>query len=139
MMNRDRNLTLVCAGDFSRWNRISGNNAVIAVRNAALLTEAVHHGVHESGKDIQRVIYDRSITAKEFLAILSELPQGFRGDVLFIPVEGRAYLSAVAPRGDGRAMYALSAEDVEFYVEAVFEESAMPAPMEMAVGFVSAA
>ncbi|HEY5611308.1 MAG TPA: hypothetical protein VIL97_08885 [Thermoanaerobaculia bacterium] len=138
MSTLDRKFTLVCANDPEPWNRLSLTHAVITIRNAAVMIAAVDQGFHEGGKDIQRVVFDRSIDAAEFLSVLTQLPYGFRGDVLFTPEEGQAFLSAVSPRGDGRALFSLSKEDVNFYLEAVFEEGEQR-PHEAAHRFIDAA
>ncbi|HEV8660783.1 MAG TPA: hypothetical protein VGS96_19430 [Thermoanaerobaculia bacterium] len=66
--------------------------------------------------DVERIVFDRSCSESEYLAFLSELPPEFRGDVIMIRDNDTGFLSATG-RGGGRILYALSAEDTEFYLE----------------------
>ena len=69
----------------------------------------------ELGHDIVRIVFDRSLTAEEFLDIRSSLPSGFLGDALFIRPSDCGYRSAIA-RGGAPILYALGPADVEFYL-----------------------
>ena len=66
--------------------------------------------------DIERVIIDGSATALQFLEFLSTLPGEFAGDVISISEDGKSFLSSVG-RGDGRMLYSLTADDLEFYLQ----------------------
>jgi hypothetical protein len=57
---------------------------------------------------------DRALQFREFL---SKLPAEFACDVLSIGDDGKSFLSSVG-RGDGRVLYALNYEDLEFYFQA---------------------
>lgn len=103
----------------------------IILTNYALLDAALHAGVTEYGREIARVVFDGSISAERFLAFLSSLPIGFRGDVLFIQPNGDGFLSAVS-RDDGRYLYNLTSRDVDFYRDTTLapaEEEVAEAPV----------
>lgn len=114
---RDEKITMVLVpgGDEGEPWRSPGT---IVLGNYSLLEAALHAGVVEFGREIARVVFDRSIDASRYLTFLSSLPQAFRGDVLLILPSGAGFLSAVS-RDDGRYMYRLAASDVTFYREAV--------------------
>jgi hypothetical protein len=61
-------------------------------------------------------VIDHAATAAEFLELLAALPQEFTGDALLVS-ETHAFLSAIG-RGDGRVLYTLRPEDVDFYLDA---------------------
>lgn len=88
---------------------------IIFVRAASILEYALRHAMSELERDVERVVIDRGATAGESIELLSRLPQQFHGDVLIIRQDGGGYLSASA-RGDGRVLYPLSADDIEFYL-----------------------
>jgi hypothetical protein len=66
--------------------------------------------------DVERIVLDRSTSASDYLALLAELPHAFIGDVLLIREDESGFLSAMG-RGGDRILYALSAQDVAFYLE----------------------
>jgi len=88
---------------------------IIFVRAASMLEYALRHALSELERDVERVVLDRGATAGESMELLSRLPQQFQGDVLIIRQDGGGYLSA-SSRGDGRVLYPLSADDIEFYL-----------------------
>lgn len=101
------------------WDRPEREHSVITVSNFNLLHAALQAGVEEFGRDIERVIFDRSVNGDDFLTFLCLLPAEFRGDVLRIRQDGSGTISASSPRGDGRFLYSLSIEDVGFYLRTV--------------------
>ncbi|HUF18931.1 MAG TPA: hypothetical protein VMS12_12880 [Thermoanaerobaculia bacterium] len=101
------------------WESSEREESVITVSNYNVLNGALHAGVQELGRDIERVIFDRSIDGDTYLTFLSSLPIEFRGDVLRIRKDGSGTLSASSPRGDGRFLYGLSLVDVGFYLRTV--------------------
>ncbi len=101
------------------WESSRREESVITVSNYNLLNGALQAGVQELGRDIERVIFDRSVDGDTFLSFLSSLPIEFRGDVLRIRKDGSGTLSASSPRGDGRFLYGLSVVDVGFYLRTV--------------------
>jgi hypothetical protein len=101
------------------WETSEREQSVITVSNYNLLNGALQAGVQELGRDIERVIFDRSVDGDTFLSFLSSLPVEFRGDVLRIRKDGSGTLSASSPRGDGRFLYGLSVVDVGFYLRTV--------------------
>ncbi len=88
---------------------------IIFVRAVSMLEYALRHALSELERDVERVVLDRGATAGESIELLSRLPQQFQGDVLIIRQDGSGYLSA-SSRGDGRVLYPLSADDIEFYL-----------------------
>ncbi|HJW92374.1 MAG TPA: hypothetical protein VJ901_02035 [Thermoanaerobaculia bacterium] len=88
---------------------------VIFVRAVAMLEYALKNAVTELDRDVERVVIDRSASAGDCLELLARLPQEFQGDVLIVRGDGTGYLSATA-RGDGRVLYPLSMDDIEFYL-----------------------
>jgi len=99
------------------WTSAPSGQKIIDVANYQLLCGAMS-GVDEFGKEIEQVIFDRSVNAVELLEFLANLPVSFRGDVLAITGD-TAYLSSVL-RGDGRILYNLRKTDVEFYAQVQF-------------------
>ncbi|MGA7613662.1 MAG: hypothetical protein WBX15_00650 [Thermoanaerobaculia bacterium] len=123
-MSEHGRITLVHAGkNPSRdWIRLALSQHIIPVDNIRILPEALEAGINELGKDIERVVFDRSGSSRRFLEFLSKLPLLFRGDVLFIQRDGSAYLSAILSR-EGRILYFLEKQDVEFYLKVHFDLS----------------
>lgn len=101
------------------WESSEREESIITVGNYNLLNGALQAGVQELGRDIDRVIFDRSVDGDTFLSFLSSMPIEFRGDVLRIRRDGSGTLSASSPRGDGRFLYGLSTVDVGFYLRTV--------------------
>lgn len=88
---------------------------IIFVRSVSILEYALRQAVAELERDVERVVIDRAATPGESLELLARLPQEFHGDVLIIREDGGGFLSASA-RGEGRLLYPLSVDDVEFYL-----------------------
>jgi hypothetical protein len=88
-------------------------NRLIFVDSFAILKGALDH----ASADVDRLFIDGAATEGEFLSLLTTLPSDFAGDVLFVSVENRVYLSTTA-RAGGRLLYALMPEDVRFYLDA---------------------
>ncbi len=121
-MTRRQKATLVFAANDDRalvdWSTMAASDSrVIIVRNLNLL-EASLHLASDSLVDVEvvRVVFDQSIDAEEWLEFLTSTPIGFRGDVLFVTKEDKAFLSAVG-RTDERVMYKLEGQDIRFYLE----------------------
>lgn len=94
------------------WDTSSGApSRMIFVGGFALLRHALDH----ASQDVERLLIDETATPAEFLELLSTLPQTFVGDVLLMRGD-TSYLSS-AGRADGRLLYALTAEDLQFYLE----------------------
>ncbi len=96
---------------WTRLQRVAFLDSVGAVRTA--LDAALHDDV---GLDVERVIIDRAGDADAFLNLLAGVPAEFGGDLLFMREEGCGFLSAMG-RGGDRVFYALSKQDVRFYLE----------------------
>jgi hypothetical protein len=114
-----RRLTLIARTDHKPdrdWNYAGCHrNAVAFTASVASIRYALG-AVMNLGFDIGRVIVDRAGTAEEFLELLTELPEGYAGDVLMIRDGGSGVLSATG-RGGNRVLYSLGIDDVRFYLE----------------------
>lgn len=88
-------------------------NRLIFVDSFAILRGALDH----ASADVDRLFIDGAATEGEFLSLLTTLPADFAGDVLFISDEEHAYLSTTG-RSGGRLMYAMTPDDVRFYLDA---------------------
>lgn len=102
-----------------RWFHHEAKYRVSLVHNLALLGAAIDPATNDFGDEFVAVILDQSVSAKQFLDILATLPQDFRGDVLRIDGDGLGFLSTCALR-EGRYIYRLDSDDVEFYLDARF-------------------
>lgn len=82
MHERER-ITLVFADPAHterNWDSSKREESIITVTNYNLLNGALQAGVQELGREIDRVIFDRSVDGDTFLTFLSSLPIEFRGD-----------------------------------------------------------
>jgi hypothetical protein len=96
------------------WNlSAEATNRIIFVDIFSLLKYALDH----VSQDVDRVLIDGTATPAEFLDLLTMLPSAFLGDVLLIRDDSNAFLSTVG-RADGRLLYALNENDVQFYLQA---------------------
>jgi hypothetical protein len=101
-----------------RWGFApDSENRIIYVRNPSMIGHALNTGLDELGRDVQRIIIDQTISADEFLDLLSSLTEHFPGDILYILNEEKAFLSSTG-RGGNRVMYSLNGADVSFYMRA---------------------
>src|ERR1043165_2079276 len=89
---------------------------LIFVDSVNFLPHAIARGLTEDGYATERVVIDRTGTALQFVEFLSTLPVEFAGDVLYIARDGKAFLSSRS-RGDGRILYMMGSNDVEFYLQ----------------------
>lgn len=120
MPNRNGRITLI-AHEASKpdldWNyAASGRMSVAFLESVVSLRYALSAAVSDVGLDIGRAIVDRAGAADDFLDLLADLPAEFMGDVLLIRDDGSGILSAAA-RGGDRVLYALTVNDVRFYLE----------------------
>lgn len=100
-------LTFVVSPDRARsWERFG----VLSCRSVADVPRAI------AAHDVERIVVDRCASAEEYLQLLAHLTHEVRADVLLIRENGLSFLSAVG-RGGDRVLYALSADDVEFYLQ----------------------
>jgi len=113
---RDRVTLLLEGKSPSRhWASISASRNVVRVPNFAMLEAALDAGLHEHGIEVTTIVLDRSATAAQYLEFLSSLPADFRGDVVTMNEDCAGFLSAVIP-SEGRVLYRLSEDDIEFYI-----------------------
>ncbi len=94
----------------SRQQRVAFLDSVNALRFA------LGNALYDVGMDVERIIVDRAGNSDEFLTLLAGTPAEFCGDVVFIRDDGSGYLSA-SGRGGDRVLYALTANDIRFYLE----------------------
>ncbi|HEX9163183.1 MAG TPA: hypothetical protein VF980_15870 [Thermoanaerobaculia bacterium] len=80
------------------------------------LRHAVAGVMSDRSADIERIILDRCSSASDYLSLLTELPREFSGDVLMIRDDESGFLSSTG-RGGDRVLYALSAQDLRFYLQ----------------------
>jgi hypothetical protein len=115
-MSDTRRITLIIrgAGIQSRaWDTSStAANRILFVKALSMLGFVLDHS-----EDVERVVVEESASPEDFLGVLATLPHDFLGDVLLIRSGSNSYLSTVA-RADGRLLYALTAADLQFYMEA---------------------
>ena len=78
---------------------------------------ALRHSVAAMLANIERIVLDRPASSSDYVSLLAELPREFNGDVLMIRHDETGFLSMAASGGD-RVLYALSAGEVRFYLEA---------------------
>jgi hypothetical protein len=112
-----RRITLIArtaAAPARAWDASAGAaNRLIFVDSFAILRGALDH----ASADVDRLFIDGAATEGELLSLLTTLPSDFAGDVLFVRDEEHAYLSTTG-RAGGRLLYAMSPEDVRFYLDA---------------------
>jgi hypothetical protein len=112
-----RRITLIArtaAAPARAWDAsASAANRLIFVDSFAILRGALDH----ASADVDRLFIDGAASEGEFLSLLTTLPGDFAGDVLFVSDEEHAYLSTTG-RAGGRLLYAITAEDVHFYLDA---------------------
>jgi hypothetical protein len=119
-MSERKKATLVLPSEGSElidWSAAGQRDTrVIQVWNLNLLENSLHLAMSYLDVEVVRVIFDQSIDAERYLDFLATIPAGFRGDLLLISGEDRAYLSAVG-RQDERVIYRLCREDLRFYLQ----------------------
>ena len=99
------------------WDLSPNATAQICIVDGAnALTVLLRPLVTELNLDVERVVIDGGGSATELLGLLAALPQECGADVLWIGNDGSAFLSA-SGRGGDRVIYALSVDDVRFYLE----------------------
>ncbi len=108
MTHSSRRFTLVVRNAFEAAPRWQGRR-MLFVGSLALIDGAV------ARHDVERIILDRSASANDFLQLLASIP-ALIADILLLGPHGGGFLSA-AGRGGDRVLYALSADDVDFYLQ----------------------
>ena len=118
-MNERVMLLLQGATPHADWKQVARGCNLVRVPNFAMLTTALATGIEDLGIEVTHLILDDAATAAQFVGVLCELSPQLRGDVLWIGGDGSGFLSGVTA-GDGRVLYCLHPDDVEFYVAASF-------------------
>lgn len=121
-MNETAPLIFVCVtGKHSTidWTGIDPRFQVLYTTIPDVVLASVRRTNGPGTREINAVIFDRSIGSRDFLEFLSEVACEFRGDVLLINGDGGGILSTVSAR-DGRHIYRLDREDLDFYAAARF-------------------
>lgn len=118
--NTDQRITLVARETTKPdvdWNYArSSPRRVAFLESVAALKLALGAALFDVGLDVERVIVDRAGAPGDFLDLLAAAPSEFGGDMVLINDDGGGFLSATG-RGGDRLVYALSAQDVRFYLE----------------------
>ena len=116
----DRRITLISRHrqlPERKWQHsASAPSRIILLDSYTILRTAISGSFNRDEEDVERVVLDRSCSASDYLALLAELPDVFHGDVLLIRDDETGFLSSTG-RGGDRILYALSAEDIHFYLE----------------------
>lgn len=120
-MNHDnRRITLISRNptrpDRDWDNSLSSASRLILLDSFTVLRYAISSHMVELDVDVERVILDRSASPADYLTLLAALPQSFTGDVLLIRDDESGFLSSLG-RGGDRVLYALTANDLRFYLE----------------------
>ena len=97
------------------WSRAASMSRLLFFDTIAELRFSIDFADGVVNLDAERVIVE-SGSAEEFLALLSQIPFSFLGDVVLIRDDRSGYLSAVG-RGGDRILYVMNADDVKFYLE----------------------
>ncbi|MBI2215321.1 MAG: hypothetical protein HYU52_16850 [Acidobacteria bacterium] len=101
------------------WSDAEPRFQVLYTTLPDLVLASVRRSNGPGTQEINAVVFDQSIGAREFLDFLSETSCEFRGDVLLLNGDGTGVLSTVSNR-DGRHIYQLERQDVFFYASARF-------------------
>jgi hypothetical protein len=116
-MRDTRRITLVVRkpGTPSRaWDTSpNATNRILFVKALSMLSFVFDH----RSEDIDRLLIDEACMADEFLDLLASLRGDFLGDVVLINSRKNSYLST-ACRADGRLLYAMTPNDLQFYFAA---------------------
>jgi hypothetical protein len=91
-------------------------NRLILLDSFTVLKYAITSHMVDLDVDVERVILDRATSPSEYLTLLSSLPSTFTGDVLLVREGESSFLSSMG-RGGDRVLYALSVNDLRFYLE----------------------
>jgi hypothetical protein len=127
-MSRDhRRITLLTQNNGlseRTWNHSNeAESRIVLLDSLAMLRSTILSPLVRSDSDLERIILNRCCSESEFLSLLTELPLEFSGDVVMIreggTTEGGTNFLSASGRGGGRILYALSDEDIEFYLETV--------------------
>lgn len=122
MAKDERRITLVTYGKQSparSWNSSTeAESRIVLLDSLDLLRSTVASPLIHSDVDVERIVLDRCCSESEYLSFLTQLPHEFTGDVLMVRESETSFLSATG-RGGDRILYALSDDDVKFYLETV--------------------
>jgi len=122
MKQDERRITLVTyeKGGIERSWRSSDDatSRVVFLDSLRLLRSTIESPLIYSDSDVERIVLDSCCSEAEYLSLLAALPHQFTGDILMIRSDSTGFLSATG-RGGDRILYALSSEDVQFYLETV--------------------
>ncbi len=100
------------------WDRSLGaESRLVMLDSYTVLRYSMAKPLVDLDVDVERIILDRSSSASDYLALLASLPHEFTGDVLMIRDDESGFLSSTG-RGGDRVLYALTANDMQFYLEA---------------------
>ena len=114
----ERRITLVNSADRSHDWRVDRGapSRIVFAASFLVLRYALEDAIREFERDIARVIIDRTASPAEFLDILAHLSDQFVGDVIYVRDNETGYVSSIG-RGGNRVLYAMTANDLRFYLE----------------------
>ena len=122
MRKDQRRITLVtCDKQSAERSWRSSDDAtsrVVFLDSLQLLRSTIESPLVHTDTDVERVVLDSCCSETDYLSLLAALPHQFTGDILMIRSDSSGFLSATG-RGGDRILYALTSEDVEFYLETV--------------------
>jgi hypothetical protein len=124
-MRATKKLTLLCAkkNTVIDWDMLEFRSEVLRIASYRLILGAIHAALEGTCREIERIVIDQAVTAEIFLDMLTQIPSGFRGDILFIDSASKAYLSS-STHHDQRVLYRLGEGDLPFFLRVVFGEDA---------------
>ena len=119
MFRKEHRITLIARQSMKPdvdWNyaRCRGDKVMFLDSVGAL--KFALRSADRDGLDIERMIIDRAASAEDFLDLLASVPAELAGDILMIHDDGAGVMSATG-RGGDRLLYALTRNDVRFYLE----------------------
>jgi hypothetical protein len=122
MKKDQRRITLVTSdkrGAERSWRSSDdATSRVVFLDSFRLLRSTLEGPLIYSDSDVERIVLDSCCSEADYLSLLAALPHQFTGDILMIRSDSTGFLSATG-RGGDRILYALSSEDVQFYLETV--------------------
>ena len=119
MPHSDHRITLIARRSTKPdvdWNYARCRCENVAFLDSVGALKFALRSAYGDGLDIERVIVDRAGTAEDFLELLVAVPAELAGDILLIHDNGAGFMSSTG-RGGDRVLYALTPQDVRFYLE----------------------
>ena len=109
-------LVMTPAPEMRDWAQASPSTAIVFRETPADPAQLLADILEGEALDVVRLVLDGGISTRCFLNVLAALPGDSAAEILWICDDGTGYLSAIG-RGCDRVLYALTGEDVRFYLE----------------------